>query len=501
MSRYLMGIDSGLTVTKAVLFEPGGRAVASAGIRVPQYVPEPHWVERDVDELWAAAGKAMRGALQRAGATADDVIAVGVTAHGDGVYLLDADLRPARRGIVSLDSRAHRVIDRWNAGPVPQRALRTTGQVPHVSSPAALLAWVAETEPDVFERTRWALACKDVIKARLTGEVTADPTEASTAFCDVRTQVYSDAAFDLYGLDGARTMLAPVVGSTEVAGEVTREAADLTGMRAGTPVVSGLHDVDASAIGTGVIRPGQLSIVAGSYSINQTVADHPVTDERWFARNFVRPGEWMHMAISPASATNLEWYVQRLAPEQTAAAERDGGDPFAMVDTEVQAILDEPSSVVFLPFLYGSPTGPAPSATFLGLRGWHDRGHVLRAILEGIAFNHRWHVDDLRSSFPADEARLTGGAARSPIWSQIFADAMGLEIIVTEADEAGALGAALCAGVGAGQYASLDEGVKRAVRDTARFTPAPDRVARLEEAYQTFRHATDALTDVWPRLA
>ncbi|MEA2142454.1 MAG: L-xylulokinase [Solirubrobacteraceae bacterium] len=501
MSRYLMGIDSGLTVTKAVIFEPDGRAVASAGIRVPQHLPEPRWVERDIDELWAATGEAVRTALQRAGATGDDVIAIAATAHGDGVYLLDDDLRPARRGIVSLDSRAHRVVERWNDGPVPQRALRTTGQVPHVSSPAALLAWVAETEPDVFERTRWALACKDVIKLRLTGEVTADPTEASTAFCDVRTQTYSDEAFELYGLDGARGMLAPVVASTEIAGEVTPAAAELTGLRAGTPVVSGLHDVDASAIGTGVIRPGQLSIVAGSYSINETVADHPVTDERWMARNFVRPGQWMHMAISPASATNLEWFVQRLTPEQTAAAEASGGDPFAMVTTEVGAILDEPSSVVFLPFLYGSPEGPAPSATFLGLRGWHHRGHVLRAILEGIAFNHRWHIDDLRSSFPVDEARLTGGAARSPIWSQIFADSLGLEIIVTEADEAGALGAALCAGVGAGEYASLDDGVARAVRDVARFAPAPQGVARLEEAYQTFRRATEALAEVWPRLA
>lgn len=501
MSRYLLGIDSGLTVTKAVLFEPGGRAVASAGIRVPQHVPEPRFIERDIDELWAATGAAVRGALERAGATGGDVIAIGVTAHGDGVYLLEADGRPARRGIVSLDSRAHQTVERWNASPVPERALRTTGQVPHVSSPAALLAWVAENEPDVFERTRWALACKDVIKLRLTGEVSADPTEASTAFTDVRTQLYSDEAFEIYDLAAAREMVAPVVGSTEVAGAVTPEAAEVTGLRAGTPVVSGLHDVDASAIGTGVIRPGQLSVVAGTYSINETIADHPVTDERWFARNFVREGQWMHMAISPASATNLEWYVQRLAPEQTAAAQRDGRDPFAMVTSEVEAVLHDPPSVVFLPFLYGSPAGPGPSGSFLGLRGWHTRGHVLRAILEGVAFNHRWHIDDLRSSFPVDEARLTGGAARSAIWSQIFADVLGLEIIITDADEAGALGAALCAGAGAGLYASLEEGSRLAVHDVAGFTPVAENAARLEEAYQTFRSATDALGDVWPRLA
>jgi L-xylulokinase len=500
MTRFLLGIDSGLTVTKAVIFDEDARPRASAAVRVRQHHSAPRWVERDVEELWVATAEAVRTALERAGASGRDISSVAATGHGDGLYLVDEHGRPTRLGIVSLDSRAHEVLASWERSGIPERALALTGQFPFVASPATLLAWVKLHEPQVFERSRWALACKDVIKHRLTGEVSTDPTEASTSFCDVRTQVYADEAFELYGLRDGRELAAPVVGSTEQAGEVTPAAAATTGLRAGTPVVSGLHDVDASAIGTGVIRPGQLSVVAGTYSINETVADRPVPDARWMARNFVHPGQWMHMAISPASATNLEWYVQRLAPSETAAAAREGRDPFAFVGAEVEGVMREVPSVLFFPFLYGSPAGPGPSAGFLGLRGWHTRGHVLRAVLEGVAFNHRWHVDDLRSAFVIDELRLTGGAARSPLWSQIFADALGAEVTVTDADEAGALGAALCAGVGAGVYGSLDDGVSSAVRVTASFEPDLESAARLDEAYATFREAADALQGVWRRL-
>ncbi len=501
MSKLVLGLDCGLTVTKAVLFDETGRPRATASARVPQESPRARWVERDVEALWTASAGAVRSAIEKAGVDPHDVVGVGVTAHGDGLYLLDAEGRPARAGILSLDTRAHGITDRWEAEGRFERMLEVTGQTPGPLGPAALLTWVAENEPEVFERTAWALPCKDVIKLRLTGEVVTDPTEASTAFCDVQTQAYSAEALAVYGLEDCAGMLAPVVGCTEVMGTVTPEAAGLTGLAPGTPVVSGLHDVDASAIGIGCLEPGQLAMVAGTASINEVISDQPIVDERWFCRNFVRPGQWMNMSLSLASAGNLEWFVQRLCHADYVAAMSRGEDPFAFVEREIAAVADEPDDVLFLPFLYGSPHGAAASGTFLGMRGWHNRGHLLRAVLEGVVFNHRTHVDALRDAFAIGEGRLTGGAVRSRRWSQMFADTLGLTVLITDSDESGALGTAMCAAVGTGMHDSLEEAAAASVRVTERLEPNAASHEQLDAKYAHYRRVIDALDGVWDASA
>lgn len=497
MGGFVLGLDCGLTVTKAVVFDEAGRMKSSASARVEQVFPRARWVERDVNAMWEALAEAIRSALEESGVDPRDILGVGVTAHGDGLYLLDAEGRPTRPGILSLDSRAHGITARWEAEGRSRRILEVTGQVAEPLSPAPLLTWLIEHEPEVVERSRWALACKDVVKFFLTGEVSADPTEASTSFCDVNTQAYSDEALAVYGLEDYGGMLAPVVGCTETAGTVSAEAAGMTGLAEGTPVVSGLHDVDASAIGMGCVEPGELTMVAGTSCINEVVADRPVTDSRWFARNFVRPGQWMHMSLSLASAGNLEWFVQRLCQAEYDAADSRGEDPFAFVEREVSAVADEPGEVLFLPFLYGSPHGAAASGTFLGMRGWHDRGHLLRAVLEGVVFNHRTHVDALRDAFEIGEGRLAGGATRSERWVQMFADTLGIAVSLTDAEESGALGAAMCAAVGAGVHDSLEAATDASVRVTERLEPDAEAHERLDEKYAHYRKVIEALEEAW----
>jgi L-xylulokinase len=491
--KVLLGIDSGLTVTKAVLFDPSGAELASAAVRVPQRKPRPRWVERDMDELWDATAKTVRDVL--AAVPGAEVMSVGVTAHGDGIYLVGEDGRPVRPGILSLDSRAHQILREWEETGVAERALQVTGQVPFVATPAALLAWLARHEPSSLARTAKALSCKDYIKLRLTGVASTDPTEASVSFTDVRTQRYSDEAFDVFGLGDYAQLVAPVVTSTQVAGTVTAEAASRTGLPAGTPVVSGLHDVDACALGTGCVKPGQLSMVAGTYSINQVISDRPLPSRDWNCRNFVEPGRWMNMSLSPASATNLEWFVDQLMLRDGDA--RDRRSCFEAVNAEVRDVLSERSGVLYLPFLFGSPLGPAASAAFLGIRGWHTRAHLLRAVFEGVVFNHRWHVDALRSATTVSSARLAGGAARSEVWAQMFADALNLEVGVGAANETGALGAAICAGIGCGLYQDLDDAVAATVTIARTYTPDSERSRRLEEDYARYREAVAAASSTW----
>ncbi|MGW2749162.1 FGGY-family carbohydrate kinase [Streptomyces sp. NPDC001450] len=491
----VLGVDAGHTVTKAVLFDAAGRQVAQGSGTVRLDTSHPRWVERDMDDVWRTAHQAIRAALAAADVEGRAVAAVGLTGHGDGLYVVDEEGRPVRAAIVAMDTRAEPVLAEWRDTPVWDRALTLSGTVPFAGSPAALLAWLERHEPAVLERARWLLSCKDWLRQQLTGVVATDPTDASASFTDMRRGGYSQELLDLFELGRLAAKLPPVRACEAVCGTVTPQAAAVTGLAAGTPVVTGAHDVDAAALGIGATDVGQLCLIAGTFSINQVVCDHPVTDVRWQCRRFLCPGRWMIMSTSPASVANLEWFLQVTG---APAGHRD--DAYDALSQEVVEHLKGPSEVLFHPFVYGSPHQRPASGTFLGLRGWHDRGHLLRALMEGVVLNHRWHVDVLRSHLHlSGPVRLTGGAARSAVWSQMFADALRRPVLVTDVEESAARGAALLA---AGAVGLLGDGTDpRAVAPIIRrHEPAAGRVAVLEEAYQAYREAQEALWPVWARL-
>jgi L-xylulokinase len=493
MSQYLLGVDAGNTVVKAVLFDRSGREVAQAAQRGDVSSPRPRWAERDMEAAWATTGGVIAACVDRAGVRASEIAAVGLAGHGDGLYLVDEELRPVRPAVLATDSRAHAVLDGWRAAGVLNGALALTGTEPGASSPAALCAWFAEHEPQALERARWLLFCKDWLRLRLTGHVATDPTDAAASFCDVRERRYSPEALALFGLPWVKDVLPPILPSEAVAGLVTAAAAAVTGLAEGTPVVCGSHDVHAAATAMGAAEPGVLSMMVGTFSVNQVVSTEVHMDRRWQARPFITADRWLNMATSPSSATNLEWFATRFGPA--------GPAPYATADAEVQAVLSEPARVIYLPFLYGSADGPGPSAAFTGLRGHHTRGNLLRAIFEGVVCNHRTHVEALREQFLIGPvSRLTGGGARSIVWSQMFADALRLEIQVPECAETGALGAAQIAGVGIGAWRDPGEAARATVRIARRYQPNAADAERFDALYQTYQDVRQVLGPVWDRL-
>lgn len=491
----LVGIDNGLTVTKAVVFDADGTVLSVARRRVPQRMPQPRFVERDMIGLWRATAEAIKEAVGLSGRDADDIKAVAATAHGDGLYLLDADKQPLGPGILSLDSRAGDVAADWNAGLVGKQALALTGQMPHASAPSALLAWMAKNEPDRFARISHVLSCKDWLRFCLSGSLGTDRTEASTLFTDVSTQDYSQDALELFGLGMLWEALPAMAYSGEIVGTVTSQASELTGLVRGTPVAAGLHDVTASALGIGGQRNGVVDIVAGTYSINEIVSDAPARDARWFCRNAIEPGQWNSMAISPASTANYDWFLDTLC-----ASEAQDEDVHTRLAAEIDESLTRPSSVLFHPYLFGSPHGPVASAGFMGLRGWHERGDMLRAVLEGIAFNHRDHVDALRDGFPFEQARLTGGASRNPAFVQMFADILGRPVTVTRTEEAAAWGTALCAGVACGLYASPLDDPRDLAALSQTYDPEPACSAAYEKRYRLWQDVASSMSEHWPAI-
>jgi L-xylulokinase len=491
MESLLLGLDCGLTATKAVVFDMDGRERGKAVARSPHFSSHPRWVERDMDALWDDCVDVIAGAIKEAGASPGDIAGVGVTGHGDGVYLVDSEHRPVRPAILSLDSRAFEWVERWRASGAADEVLRLTGVRAWAGSPAALLSWLRLNEPEALSRARYCLSCKDWVKLKLTSTVTTDLTEANWSCNDVRTQEYSPAALRLYGLEELARLLPPVVDSCVVVGGVTAEASADTGLVVGTRVVAGLHDIDASAIGNGATQPRRLAVIAGSFSINAVISSAPAVDPRWSCHSFVTRGRWLNSAFSPASSANLEWFVREVCHEQD----------FDFAGREVSAVLDHRREVWFMPFLYGSPISDNASAAFVGLRGWHGRGEMLRALFEGVVFNHKMHVDALTSVLQISDARLAGGGSRSPVWCQMFADALGLSVAVAAAPEAGALGAAACAGVGVGAFATLEQGVDRMVRVVATYEPTAAGAESLRDGYEKYLELTRLLVPCWNAIS
>lgn len=495
---YLLGIDAGLTVTKAALFDETGACISVARRQVPQVLPLPRHVEREMEALWVATCSAIREVLAKSCVRPEQVLGVSQTAHGDGLYLLDKSGAPLGRGILSLDSRAAQIVAGWENDGRSDEVLTLAGQRPHVSSPAALLSWLKTYDPNRYDQIGHIISCKDWLSYRLTNKVTTDRTEASSAFTNVETQIYDLSILDVYELNEIGSALPTVHHSAEPVGTISQRASKATGLVVGTPVAAGLHDVTASALGMDAHRQETYALVAGTYSINQAVSDRASKDARWFCRNAIEPGLWNNMAISPASTTNYDWFVRTFCAFEASHLEACGRSIHAVLSEEMQAIENEVP--IFHPFLFGSPFGAEASGAFLGLRGWQDRGAIVAGLLEGIVFNHKHHIDDLDQVFSASDIRVSGGVIRNPLVPQLFADALGRIVSVPDVDEAAAKGAAACAGVAAGIFADVSEAVSAFVPDVQSFHPNLERHDVLTERYAVYCAAAESMKPVWPSL-
>ncbi|MGI8679953.1 MAG: FGGY-family carbohydrate kinase [Jatrophihabitans sp.] len=489
----LLGLDAGQTVIKAAVFDRDGAQLAVSTAHTPTASRHARWQERDMDVLWTAAATAIGEVVGLVGA--QRIAAVGICGHGDGLHLVDERGEPVRAAVLATDSRAHNYAERLATSAGAAELMTLTGQQVSAFSAGPLLSWLRDHEPDVLRRARWMLFAKDWIRYRLTGEIGTDFTDASSTVFDIRARGWSPRALQLEGLAELSHLLPPVGASTEVIGAVLPGAAAATGLPTGTPVVRGAHDVDAAAAGMGAIADGATSVVMGTFSINQIVAGQPAVDPRWQARCFLTDDQWLHMSTSPSSASNLDWVLREFGPLDAA------GEPDPVAAGRLAfGTSARHAPPVFVPLLFGGPFGDQVEAGFTGLRGWHTRADVLRAVFEGIVFTHRWHLDALAEQLPvrARPLRLGGGGSNSPAWSQLLADATGLVVEVTDSTQSGARGAALLAGVGVGSYRDLADATDAGTRVLRTHLPDSDRHGELSERYQRYLAAVTALRSLAP---
>ncbi|WP_281982539.1 FGGY-family carbohydrate kinase [Thalassorhabdomicrobium marinisediminis] len=490
--KYLLGLDAGNTVIKAVLFDLEGRQIAMQALDGQSSTPAPGHVERDLGELWRNAGQVIAACIAEAGISPGQIVGVGCAGHGNGLYMLDRDGAPLV-GIQSLDTRAAGLAEELAAA--QGDALHALClQKPWPSQTPVLLAWIKRNRPEHYAQAGTVLLCKDYLTYQLTGARVSEISDMSgCGLTKMPHCTYDDELLDLYGLGDAGALLPHLIGPADVAGTVTAQAAQATGLVEGTPVIGGYFDVVSSALGSGVVAPGEASIITGTWGINQVFSEAPVVDERVFMASGFGPGRFVNIESSATSAANLEWYVREFV-------ERGGhhDDPFGYCNDQVgsvQPALDDP---FFQPFLYGSGQGASFRAGFVGLAGWHTEGHMLRALFEGVMFEHCRHIGVLRDAgVTFEHAAMAGGGARSPHWPQMFADCLGLPIRVAEAQETGALGAAIGVAVATGCVANYEEGLARMTRVKQVFDPDPAMQDHYAARYQTYLGLTEAMQGFW----
>ncbi|GGC16009.1 carbohydrate kinase [Cellulomonas carbonis] len=498
----ILGIDVGGSFAKATAFDLGTGTGVTRGRAVPPQHPAPGHNEREPLAVWFQVADLVHEVVSALPAGAR-ITAVGVTGHGNGLYLVDRKGQPTRPAVMASDTRAADLVAAWIADGVEERLRPVTWNRLWPGQPGPVLAWLARNEPSVVARSAAALMCKDFIRAQLTGRVATERTDASCSglYDNAAGETSTDVLLAL-GLEAYGDLVPEVLGSDAVVGEVTPEAAEVTGLPVGTPVVGGLVDNVALHLGSGVLDSRSLCVAAGTWSVNQLLVpdEEMVPAQRlsaaaapFAACTAATPGAALLIEASATSASTLAWAVDQVTTGLRPQAERSGSDVFELALRRVAARAPQDDDPFFLPFLDGSRDDPQARGAWLGLSSWNDETALLGAVVEGVCLEHRRHVDRLSPRSDALPLRLSGGAARSAAWAQRFADTTRRPVEVSSSQELGAVGVAVIAGVGAGVFGSAAEGAAALDRTWTVFTPDDDAVAHFERRYARYLDYVDRL--------
>lgn len=489
--RFLC-LDCGLTATKAAVFDDQGSQIAEASARTPVRV-QGEASEIDMEEQWRLVARLVVEVLARARVVpgGGPIAGVGVSGHGGGVYPVDADGRPVRAALTSMDRRAEPVVEGWAREGRSRYAV--TRHHPWAGQSLPQLRWLREASPAEYGRIRFALAAKDWIVLRLTGEISTDRTDASNgALVNLATGAYDPEVPRLFGVPELAQAFPPVHESATVVGRVSAAAATATGLPAGTPVVAGMFDVVACAVGSGAMDERSFSLIAGTWSINSAF-DARLLETPPSVKTSLGPdaGRFAYVESSATSAGNLAWFLAWVE-ELAGPADRDALYP--RINAGVAAVPPGAGGVTFLPFTHRAHVAPGIDAAFLGLRAEHGVFHMLRALYEGVAYAHRAHLELLaQGGLVRSRAVLSGGAASSEAWCGIFADVLGRPVHTCDASQAGARGIAIALAVGTGRRSSYADAAVAMVRPGRVHAPDPARTAAEEEGYARFRAAVARL--------
>jgi xylulokinase len=493
--KVVAAVDLGTESCRVALLRPDGSLAGMVARRYPLYCPHPGWAEQRPQDWWEAACGAFRDLLASSDIHAGAIDAVAVAGQMHGVVPTDAaGNATAERALLWCDKRSAdlcRGFDPDERSDLERRA--GNALVPAWVAPK--IAWLQRHRSDDLRAAEAILGAKDYLNARLTGVLATDPSEASGTFLyDAFQERWSDTLCEAFDIDVG--WLPPVLRADGVIGTVSRDGARATGLAEGTPVAAGGGDMLCLLLGAGLTRPEAVVDVTGTAADVSVLSARPIDDRRLLNLRHVIDG-WVTFGILDAGGGSLRWLRELLEPSQdTRGYEHFGG----------RAASSPPGAnwLLYLPYLQGERTlGSADSRGVLfGLAAHHGRDDLVRAVMEGVAFDLRQTIEILREhGRTIDEVSVTGGGSASDLWNQIKADVYRAEVVALEQNEGGIVGAAILAGLAAGWWRDAAEATAAFVRPRARFAPDPSRLARYDRLYGIFRELHDGLQGPFERLA
>lgn len=494
--KYFLGIDTSTTSSKALIMDEHGEVIAVASSPHTLQTPRPLWSEQDPREWWEAVAASIRLAMKKAGLDGERIEAVGLTGQMHGLVLLDESGNVLRPAILWNDQRTQSQCDDIYRIIGKEKFIQVTGNAALTGFTAPKIFWVKEHEPDVFAKAKHVLLPKDYIRYKLTDEYAMDKGDgAGTVLFNLKARDWSDEV--LFALEIPRAWMPKTFEGTEITGEVTGEAASLTGLKAGTPVVAGGGDQSAQAVGMGAVEPGIVGLTVGTSGVVFATTPSALIEPEGRLHAFCHavPNLWHFMGVMLSAAGSLQWYRDTLASSMS----------FDELLKEAESIPAGSEGLQFLPYLSGERTphpNPLARGAFIGLTLRHTRGHMTRALLEGVAFG-------LKDSFTLiqnaglgaiTQVRASGGGTKGALWRNILASVLDAELVTVNTSEGAAYGAAILAGVGAGAWADVQSACKAVVKITGSDRPAPAESEAYRNSYSVYRELYPALKSSFGKM-
>ncbi|GAB5406942.1 MAG: xylulokinase [Aureliella sp.] len=503
---YTIGVDIGTSGTKSLLIDPDGNILAEASASYGVSMPKPMWTEQDPEDWWAATVKTIRAVVKQARAKPADVKAIGLSGQMHGSVFLDKKGSVIRPAILWNDQRtAAECEEITELAGGKRKLIKMVGNPALTGFTAPKILWLRNKEPKRFARLANVLLPKDEIRRRLTGEIATDVSDASgMLLLDVAKRKWSTSLLSKLQLDPS--LLGTVYESEDVTGSLRPEIAEKLGLTTDCVVVGGAGDCAAGAVGNGIVRRGVLTASLGTSGVMFMHSDQPQYDAQGRLHTFCHAvrGKWHMMGVTLSAAGSLQWFVENVCTE---LATRRGADPYQTINSEAASVPAGAEGLLFAPYLAGERTphaDPNARGCFVGLTSKHSRGHLARAVMEGVAMSLRESLEIMKSlDVPVREMRLSGGGAKSQLWKQIFADVMDQSACTINAEQGPAYGVALLAAVGSGQFSNIEEACKATIEVVKKTPPKRAAVKTYDKMfpiyqslYKNLHSSFDALAEI-----
>ena len=499
MAQYVLGIDVGTGGTRALIVGEDGRILASATEEHQAFASSQiGWAEQQPEDWWRAAGLAIRKALAIGKLRGEEISCVGFSGQMHGAVLLDSSGEVVRPALIWCDVRTEKQCTDLNEQIGAKRIIELTCNPALTNFTLTKLLWVRENEPENWARVRSIMLPKDYVRFRLTGERATDMADASgTLMLDVARRQWSTEILGATGID--REFLPSLHESPDVCAKVSKFGADATNLVIGTPVVAGAGDQAAGATGMGIVQPGSVSATIGTSGVVFAATDRPALDPKGRLHTFCHavPGRWHVMGVTQAAGLSLRWFRDCFLDTPC----KNGSDPYDLLTAEAATVPAGAAGLLWTPYLMGERTPHLDAnarAALIGLTASHTRAHIVRAILEGVAFSLKDTFTIFQEmNVPVKIIRLGGGGARSPLWRQIQADVYGHAVEIVEAEEGAAYGAAILAGVGVGVWPSVDAACASVVRVRERVPLNESNAATMAAMYESYKRVYAATKSIY----